>query len=380
MKRIVLLACLLIGIQTLAMAQDWDTLPVPSGIRITPALPAQKIDSWSAAFHAGFIIPHSAELRPISNTTPLGFQLEWGRIRLSKKAWQSCNCLAKTGFVFSYFGYGNPEVLGSAVSVLYFAQPYLLGNPERRHALSLRASAGLTYLTQVYDEQTNPLNTFYSSPLSFTLLVSLNYHLRLSRHWSLTAAGYYNHISNGGMSLPNRGMNFPTASLGLTHTPKPKSINAFPSTDERKGSKDWFVSAFGSVSLAEATDSEPESYQPIFGLAGGGMYFLSQTNALQLMGEITYNGSYSLRSQRQGRNDPPWLAGLLIGHNLSIGRFSFAQMVGYYLYRPFPANQHDFYQRYLLLYRFGSHWQVGTSLKAHLQVAEYFDLRVGFSW
>ena len=37
----------------------------------------------------------------------------------------------------------------------------------------------------------------------------------------LTASGNYNHISNGGLKQPNKGINYPTLALGLDYIPNP---------------------------------------------------------------------------------------------------------------------------------------------------------------
>ncbi|MEM9300215.1 MAG: acyloxyacyl hydrolase, partial [Bacteroidota bacterium] len=69
--------------------------------------------------------------------------------------------------------------------------------------------------------------------------------------------------------------------------------------------------------------------------------------------------------------------GLVVGNNLVFGKFTFNQQMGYYLYRPYPTENSDFFQRYELLYLIGKRYQIGTSLKAHGHVADNLDLRFG---
>jgi hypothetical protein len=70
-------------------------------------------------------------------------------------------------------------------------------------------------------------------------------------------------------------------------------------------------------------------------------------------------------------------AGLTAGHNFLMGRFSFSQYMGIYLYDPVRLKQLLF-QRYALIYRINQRLLVGLALKAHAQEASFLDARLGW--
>lgn len=332
-------------------------------------------DVFGIRNHYGFIIPHASDLKEISQTRPWGIQLEWSKLMLSEKSWNNCNCYAQTGFSFNYFNYGNPEQLGNSYNLIYFAEPYL--SYKRSLFYSFRTGLGLTYLDQVYDETSNPENTFYSQPLSFLLLLNLNANYRLDDNFIVSVTANFNHISNGGMNKPNRGMNFPTFGLGLSYIPKPQPLPDRPKTGTKKGNSDGYLRLFGTLPTVGSGGALDNERKLLLGISGGVLYHLTHLNALNVGVELVRDGSLKAKAENLGEDYDHHLAALMLGHNLVFGRFTFNQQLGYYLYKPFPSTDKDFYQRYELLYRINDRLQMGTSLKSHGHVAENWDIRLG---
>lgn len=325
--------------------------------------------------HYGFIIPHSEELEDISETSPWGLQVEWSKLMIRERSWNNCNCYAQVGLSFNYFNYGNPSQLGNSYNLVYFAEPYL--SYKKRLFYSFRAGAGVTFLDQVYDEESNPENTFYSSPLSFLLLLNFNVNYRISPHYTASLTAHYNHISNGGMRTPNRGMNFPTFGVGISYSPDFTKLEARAKRNDKKGLLQGYARLFGTLPSVDATDELPEERKLLLGLSGGGLWHFTNFNAINFGVELVRDGSFKEEAERNGSDYDHHVIGIMLGHNFVFGRFTFNQQFGYYAYRPFPSVNRDFYQRYELLYLFGKRYQIGTSLKAHGHVAENLDVRLG---
>ncbi|MDX1627579.1 MAG: acyloxyacyl hydrolase [Fulvivirga sp.] len=335
----------------------------------------QKYDVYGLRTHTGFIIPHSSDLKDIAQSTPWGLQIEWSKVKVSENAWNSCNCYAQVGFSFNYFNYGNPEQLGNSYNLVYFAEPYLGFNSKLFG--SFRAGIGATYLDTVYDSETNPENTFYSSPLSFLLLLSLNLNYTLSEKYTLSASAHYNHISNGGMKQPNKGMNFPTLGLGISYHPNKLPLEVQPQNLHKKGDLLYYLRLFGTLPEVEGNAIDINERKLLIGLSGGMLYHLTQTNAFNFGVEIIRNEAHKAEAEALNENYDHHQINLMVGHNFVFGRITFNQQIGIYLYRPFPSTQKEFFQRYELLYQLGERYQLGTSLKAHGHVADNFDLRLG---
>lgn len=340
---------------------------------------AQNIDStstlWGLKTHWGFIIPHSEELKEIANTSPWGVQLDWSKLNLTQKAWDQCNCYAKVGLSFNYFNYGNPDVLGNSYNLILFGEPYLTF--RRNLFFTLRAGIGVTYLDQVYDEATNPVNTFYSSPISFIVLLNLGINYKLSPEWEVNLTAHYNHISNGGIRYPNRGMNFPTVSLGVDYT-----LNALPlqkknKVEMKKGVFQGYGRLFATRKTIKATEDYPKARGGLIGIAGGTQVMIANFNALSTGVDFFRDNTLSVQSDRMGMEINPYVLGWAVGHHFIFGKFSFNQQMIYYLYKPFRFTPHKFYQRYELAYRLNDFLLAGISLRTHAHVAENFDIRLG---
>ncbi len=332
-------------------------------------------------FLHGFIIAHSPELVPISQSHPQGVELSLDWLRTSQTAWQRCHCFARSGVLVQYVNFNNPAVLGSAWSGMAYFEPILFA--KNRLELSLRSAAGLSYLTRVYDAQTNPKNTFFSSPVSALLSVQFKARLRVSTHLALTMAAQYAHISNGGLRLPNRGMNFPMVAVGINYN---RIQPRLPSTKNfvlPPPNLHWRVRMLGYVTakVLEQSGVYPQQILPLYGAQVAAIKPLTRLYAIQMGIEAKLHDGFARASlARQNQTTDHRAAALLLGHELQLGYFRFGQQFGLYVYNPSPTAVDNIYHRHSLLWRSPKGWLLGVSLQAHRQVAEAFDLRVGKEW
>ena len=327
----------------------------------------------------GFIIPHSEDLKPISSTNPWGISFDAAKLLYSDRTWKNCNCYSKVGFAFTYYNYQNPAELGNSYNLIVFAEPYL-GFRKKVHT-SMRAGMGATYLNQVYDEVTNPNNLFYSSPLSFILLLQLKLNYRVDENYNIYLSGNYNHISNGAISKPNKGINFPTLGLGLEYTLRPVKL------ERKEGGSEFdrkrlikYARIFWNVRTVPETPEYPEKHDIMIGLEAGVMRHLSRINGLMTGFEYSYDGLFNEEIKRNELTYTPHIVSLHLGHFFSFGKFTFTQQFAWYAYKSYPFNDQDFFQRYAILWQFGKLINCGFSLKSHGHVAEYMDVRMGITF
>lgn len=325
--------------------------------------------------HYGYIIPHSEELQQFAENNPFGIQVEISRLKTSDAAWETCACYGRSGLSLAYFNYRNDKI-GSSTNLIYFVEPYLAW--KRKFKLSLRAAIGVSYLTQVYDSITNFENTFFSSPISFYLGVGMNGNYHFNEKYALNFGVMYKHISNGGLKQPNRGMNFPTLSVGIDRTIdfmelKPKSKELFAYDKKIK----LYTLLNASRESTQNEDGQDTNF-PILGLSTGILKPLSKINGINAATELYYNFAYREELQNQEINQSAFVGGVQIGHHFSLGKVYFLQQMGLYLLRPKAIEQNLLYQRYSLWYKFSEKGFAGFSLLAHGHVADYIDLRIGF--
>ena len=110
-------------------------------------------------------------------------------------------------------------------------RPDLNFRTDKRFNISFRLAAGLSFETRPYDENNNPENLSYSLPVNQYSQLALILHYHINPKIKVTTSGNYNHISNGGLKQPNKGINYPTLAVGLDYTPKPISFKKREKTD-----------------------------------------------------------------------------------------------------------------------------------------------------
>jgi hypothetical protein len=279
------------------------------------------------------------------------------------------------GVSTTYVNFDNPAVLGSGLTSLAYAEPFL--SVSHRLNLSFRLGAGIAYLNQVYHPETNPGNLFYSTAFSFGLLASLSGNIRVSERIQLRLSGNYNHISNGGTKLPNKGINYPTLSLGLDYAIRPAPFPVRTKTRWQHEQTNLMYYTAAILGTAKTLNEQENKRYPTIGFTVTAGRRVGRLSALALGAEWVADRTLHEKLRRQGLNRDYNRVAVLLGHELLVGRFGFSQQLGVYIYAPYPAMD-PVYQRYGLTYRFSKHLFVGFNLKAHRQVADMMDGRVGY--
>ena len=324
--------------------------------------------------HFGSILPHTSAISQLTDTWLWGFQAEVSRIRSTRASWNTCNCYSQNGIAISYFNFNNPEVLGGAVNIAVFAEPQLTLS---RMNLSLRAGAGVSYVTRVFDPDDNPENLFFSTPWSGLLLAQLNGRYRLTRAWLLRFGVSYHHISNGGKRQPNKGMNFPTLDLGVDYSVKYATLPRREKLRLTDRSVRYYAGVFYNTRAIDESDFQETDRKGVVGLQGGFYAPLVRMHAVGIGIEASYDGAVKERARDQAESFDHHVVSLVLRHHLRFGKFDFSQGLGIYLHKEYPTPAGVF-QRYALHYAIWQKFQLGFSLKAHLHTAEQMDIRLGY--
>ncbi len=326
----------------------------------------------------GFIIPHSESIKDISHSNPYGVEIEYGWHLNSESDWKRCNCYSKAGFSIIHMNYNNPEILGSNTNLTAFAEPYF--NYKSNLMTSLRMGVGPAYTSKYYHETNNPENLFFSTPFSFFINMDFNVYYRINRQWFAQAYFKYNHISNGGINEPNKGMNFPSYGLGVEYALEEFEFKNRKKMDIDSASK--YIRSIGvfgtvkNVSTGETFSERTPAY--IYGIMGNYGRKVSVLNAISVGLEFISDGSVKEKNKYREKDFDHRVAGFLAGNNFIFGRFIFSQYWGTYIYS--PSIKKHFYQRYALTANLLRGYYVGVTLKAHANVADNFNLMLGYQW
>lgn len=326
-------------------------------------------------FDYAFLLKHSDFLKEFDDSYPLAVELDWSKHLITRRSWDFCNCFPRVGVSVAYWNWDNPDVLGSGISAIGYLEPYM--RTHKKTNFFFRAGLGGVYLSKPYDEITNPLNLSYSTDLAFFLMIGVGLNYRLNDILNLRLAAKYNHISNGGNNTPNKGLNFPSISLGINSSfspiefPNPGKNGKRKPPDERKR-----ISIHHFSGWSNATVGDKDKFY-VFGFAGNYSRWIGGRSALVFGTEWIFDLSRKEQIRLNGTDESYLQAAVMAGHEFWLGRVTFSQEIGVYYYKPF-RNTDDFYQRYGLNYSFTKHIFAGMNLKAHGHVADFFDFRVGY--
>jgi len=340
--------------------------------------------TYTLRMHYGVIYAHTKLVENTAGAHPRGVEFELAKQFTDKARWEYYRCYARMGLAFSYFDFNTP-ILGRSFSASYFIEP----NYRISHNASffLRTAAGLSYLTNPHDSLKNPANQSYSLPVNAFLSVGVGINYNISPHVGLNFMASFQHNSNGGFLLPNHGVNFPTASLGVRYS---LHNNAYPVYK-----KEYTQSYAGNKVQYDAG----VYYSPKSGYSAawvsqrkflGGVFVqaskrVSTLDAITLATETYHDGGLASIKKNLGDNSPSTLVGLMIGHEFIFRRILFSTQLGYYVYKntktfsalyfqEFPA----LYHRWGLRYKLNTHLYAGFNMLVHKQVADFIDVRVQY--
>jgi hypothetical protein len=341
-------------------------------------------EQWGAQAHYGFIIPHSRELIDVSRSHPRGASIQMNWLLDSEKHQRESGLIARRGFAAYFMDFDNPAVLGWSAAVVPYVEPLI--RPHKRLHAGVQLGLGVAYVSKVYHPERNPTNIFFSLPVSLWAMLNARVYYQYRPNWQLMLGMNHNHISNGGMKNPNKGMNFPTWNLGLAYQMQAMPVRRLPkSQDWRQAPRSaWHLALAGSVKNLNPSPEFPQTVPTLlYGLQGMYAYRIGRMSHLSGGAECLYDGYEAELLQRQGLQRSAWKVALLLGHEWQVGRVRFTVHLAPYLFNsgrktaPDPLNDR-LYQRYGLYYRVGKHWYLGGSLKTHRHVADVADARLGW--
>lgn len=326
---------------------------------------------FEVRLHHGFVIVHSRDIRAVEDSYPWGFEADFGKYISSESVWDQCQCKLRRGWSLGFWDFDNRQVLGTGMTGQYFIAPEF--RVSRSLRFSVRGAMGLSFQNRPHDPVTNPDNLSYSTRIAFPLTVGIAVRKKLSPHWQLHLSGRYNHISNGSIRQPNKGINWPTLAAGVSYSPAPIADvprKKKPWRSLRPPQRRTDITGFGSF------DKTRERI--LTGIGGAEIKYSAQVarvSALTLGTEWAVHGSYPLRDGGERGLRGQATGGIAAGHEFLLGRFIFSQQFGVYLFKP-PNEPRNVYQRYALVYRIAEQWGAGIGFKAHGHVADYIDLRL----
>lgn len=344
------------------------------------ALPSDSIKkpfSLGIKVHYGTILPHSELIRPLAFNNPYGIEADFSWLNHSEKSIKQMNCYYYSGVAVNFIDFGHPKI-GQSVNAWYYFEPLL--RFQKKLGFGIRSGVGMSYLSSVYNEDTNPENKFFASHIAFLLLVEFKTKYKISNKFELTGSVCYNHISNGGIKQPNYGMNFPTLTIGADYHFNPVELKPIIKEKLDAAKKIWKlkVETLASIKVQNKTEDFEEKAFFAHGMTAFANKRIGKFSALNFGTEF-FNDSYVKEEiSRAGLDEDHKRAAAFLGHDLIFGKINFTINFGFYFYAPYAAKD-PYYQKYLLQYNFSERLYAGGFMLAHGDAAEIMGFNVGYA-
>ncbi|UYZ58800.1 acyloxyacyl hydrolase [Hymenobacter latericus] len=325
----------------------------------------------------GFIIAHSPRVKHLVTAHPTGLELNLQRQLTGTQPWHAWYRYPKVGVALVYYDYHNP-----AMGKSYAGSVYLSKTAWRtpRQELSFRLGTGIGYFPKAFDRETNHKNLFVSSRLNATLQARAEYDVALTPKLGLLVGLALNHYSNGATAKPNLGVNIPTVVLGLNYHRQRQFVPlpATPANEPTDLGRNFF-NVSTSVGFKQRNESDRQRYWVNSVTVAGGRRINRKSNLLVGL-EGFYDRSLLAEQRDTARNADKLQdvkkAGVLLGHELLLGRLAFGTHLGFYFYNPYKSNNF-YYERLSLKYHLTQHLFGALDLKVHRGAADVIECRVG---
>ncbi|MEJ2003884.1 MAG: hypothetical protein P8X57_02745, partial [Cyclobacteriaceae bacterium] len=115
---------------------------------------AQRMKRFGLSYRYGWLLKHHQELKDaFPRTHPNGIEFTYLTRTTGEDEWERIWNYPDIGINLVYMNHGDPR-LGYVFVSTFFLQKYI-GDPDRRFQLSFKVAPGISYSSEVYDEEGN---------------------------------------------------------------------------------------------------------------------------------------------------------------------------------------------------------------------------------
>lgn len=333
---------------------------------------------------SGFILDHSPNITHLIQAPTQGFMASWERQTYGVKEWQRAYNYPSYGASFIAQDMGS-EALGKVYSVHADYRFFFLNRK-----LNLQIGSGLGYVTNPFHPERNPKNYAYGSKIIGSFYAGLHFrkdHI-FNSPFGIQAGAFLMHYSNGKTKSPNTSTNNYGIQLGISYAldKEMPDFNRQPLADfTPEGIKFNLLFNYGRNDIGVlGLDNNP-----FYNFSLYADKRLNRKSSFQLGLDLFLSKSLKQFIEYRAiaffenndiQGDEDWKrVGLLIGHELFMGKLSLITQAGYYIYYPINYNKR-YYTRVGLKRYITDYFFVSVLLKTHLAKAEALEYGIGIRW
>lgn len=251
-----------------------------------------------------------------------------------KKDWERWYQKPRYGLNLSYTQLRN-EQLGDVIGIQWVGDFPIW--KRKKAYLGLIGGLGIGLITNPYDRGENHKNRLIGSMLNSAALLRLHYSLPLSQNLRFQFGIGITHYSNGAMALPNAGINYVGANIGLTF-----QKSEIPDFESHKSEKPtWEKKRYIDFYVAGGWREQYPTNGPHYSIFNANLTFnqrLSKKFILQTGFDFVHNEWYA-NWLHEGIWRPEERVSWVIGGEIPMGNFATFFQIGLYIYKPHGFHQ-----------------------------------------
>ena len=339
---------------------------------------AQKRFNHSASIgwqtHYGSYLSQSPKADYIKDSYTFFNELYYQQQTSGSKEWQQVNNGPQWGVAFFWGGTGSKKYMGHMMGAYPFATIPLY--KTNRFASKLRGGMGLGWVQHPYDKATNHKNVLIGRHLNGYIGFLWQNELRIFQRLYASAGFSFTHLSNGGSTLPNLGLNVPAVTFGLRYgAPEVAVTKTFKKPFDKRGLQ---YRAWLGAGIKQAPWIESKRYG-VKTLAGEVSKQLGYSSAVS-GGAVLYHDK-SLEVHPLGipslkRKGTYLQAGVYAAYEHHLGKLSIPLQLGTYVWNKDKNPQ--LFQNIGMRYKMGAQWNVQVLLKTHMGQADHLQAGIGY--
>lgn len=331
---------------------------------------------------------------PIRSSQSLA--VEFGKQTSGNKEWQQLYGYPKIGAGLSVLDFSYARETGIPITLYgFFNAPFIRW---RAASLNFNIGMGMTSNWKPYTSGNNPWNIAVGSLVTAYIDLGSDLSWAVSNHLDFNVGIHFIHSSNGGVTLPNAGINQVGLRMALSYNFSPQrpvfikqEIGKFVKTWEWLAQAGWGPKQITCDTIARVNKnySNKVNYN-VFILRSAVLRQVSHKVKLGMGVDLTYKGSNSIliawENGKAVKQTVPLRENLLLSGygsvELVIDRLGIALQPGFYLIRTETYNSSPaFYQQLDIKYHLfkSGNFFVGLALRAYkFQVADFIEWNLGY--
>ena len=328
--------------------------------------------------HKGFILQHRQNLEPLVQNHIHGIGIAYERKTSGKRQWEQDYNRPTWGIAIEHYNLGNPSQLGNAIALYPYFKLQLL--QRKRWGIQAYLGWGISYLSKVWDAETNFKNNIISSHINIDASVGTHFSYSLNKRIALSSGFRFTHYSNGAVKYPNLGVNLVSAYGAIAYHVTPEKKVDYDSETISSKTYKWL----STLTITGFRKGESAGYEKKYPVLNANLAIQRKVNSkvfVQLGGDLFYDTWLEYHFLKEHIDFAPdkdyLLYGTFASIGLSLGKIKTMLSVGHYFGKLEHPNG-KMYNRLTTQYYFTQNILGSFSIKAHQFQADYFEMGIGF--